>query len=618
MGNSDSIGVTPVTQDAFTYTATRSIFTMSTPEGVGFNVTFLSPIFPNDFKRHSQTATYVEVDVWSQDGSSHDVQVYSDISAEWLSPDPSVVAEWDYGTSDDGKVATHNLRRQTQLLFTEDAPGNGAVAQWGNWLWSTGNDDNMSWQSGADVDVRGQFSSNGKLTDQGDTEFRAIGDRWPVLAFSHDLGDVSSAGASALFTIGLYQHDAIQFEGKDGIVSLPAYWTNFWDSPEAAASEFYQDYAAAADDMAKADQKIHDDAVAASGEDYAAIVTLAYRQAYGGVQLVGTPDEMYVFLKEISSDGNVGTVDVAFPAFPVFLYDNPALVKGLLDPLFENQEAGWYPNKWAEHDIGANYPNATGHNDGGDERMSVEEPGNMLIMMLAYAQRSGDTAYLGRHYEILKQWNQYLIDAALAPVGDDGLSTDDFAGAHDNQTDLALKGIIGIRAMAEIANLTDHADDASSFRSTAESYIAQWQTLGINAAADPPHATLFYGDADSHGLLYNLYADKLLGLGLVPQSVYDMQSDFYRTLGDKYGVPLDSRWSETKLDWEVWSAAYSSKETQDYFFSRIRTWIGETPSNAPLTDLYDVADGDFAHQDDRTITFAYRPVVGGVFALMVL
>jgi hypothetical protein len=48
------------------------------------------------------------------------------------------------------------------------------------------------------------------------------------------------------------------------------------------------------------------------------------------------------------------------------------------------------------------------------------------------------------------------------------------------------------------------------------------------------------------GLLYNLYADRLLGLNLVPQSIYEMQSAFYPTVAQTYGVPLDTRNIVTK------------------------------------------------------------------------
>ena len=43
------------------------------------------------------------------------------------------------------------------------------------------------------------------------------------------------------------------------------------------------------------------------------------------------------------------------------------------------------------------------------------------------------------------------------------------------------------------------------------------------------------------GLLYNLFGDRVVGLNLVPQSVYDMQSAFYPTINEQYGVPLDVR-----------------------------------------------------------------------------
>ena len=50
------------------------------------------------------------------------------------------------------------------------------------------------------------------------------------------------------------------------------------------------------------------------------------------------------------------------------------------------------------------------------------------------------------------------------------------------------------------------------------------------------------------GILYNLFADRELGLNLVPQSVYDMQSAFYPTVEAKYGVPLDTRHDLTKSE----------------------------------------------------------------------
>ena len=242
------------------------------------------------------------------------------------------------------------------------------------------------------------------------------------------------------------------------------------------------------------------------------------------------------------------------------------------------------------HDLGSSYPNATGHPTGNDEAQPLEECGNMLIMTLAYAQKNNDSAYLTQHYNILKQWTQYLIAEALIPANQ--ISTDDFAGSLANQTNLALKGIIGIEAMAVIANSTGNSVDGANYTNIAHSYIDQWQVLGVAADATPPHTTLGYGLNDTHGLLYNLYGDAELGLKLVPQSIYDMQSNFYPTVADTYGVPLDTRHNYTKSDWEMFTAAIAGATTQQLFISDLAKWINETPTNEAMTDLYDAQTGE--------------------------
>jgi hypothetical protein len=74
-------GSTTVTQTAFEYTSTKSIFTMDVGGKVEMNITFMSPITPDDFKRQSLIFSYLNVEVSSLDGNDHDVQVYADISA---------------------------------------------------------------------------------------------------------------------------------------------------------------------------------------------------------------------------------------------------------------------------------------------------------------------------------------------------------------------------------------------------------------------------------------------------------------------------------------------------------------------------------------------------------
>ncbi|KAF2646103.1 glutaminase GtaA [Massarina eburnea CBS 473.64] len=596
--------VEAASQVAFEYTSTKSIFTIEVDDKVSVKVTFLSPLTPEDFKRQSLVSSYLNVEVSSLDGADHNVQLYTDISAEWVSGDNNAVAQWDFGEVDG--ISYHKVWKQNQQLFSEV----NDRAEWGNIYYAT-DADGLTYQSGSDVDVRGAFTSNGKLTNTKDTNFRIIQDNWPVFGYAVDLGTVGSSVKETLFTIGLYQDQAIQFLGANGQTILPSLWASYFSDELAALSFFYQDYSESNSISSALDSKIASDSKNVAGDNYAVLTSLAARQAFGAVQLVGTQDKHYLFLKEISSNGNTQTIDVIYPATPIFYYTNPELVKLLMDPHFENQESGHYPNKWAIHDLGTHYPNATGHADGNDEHMPIEECGNNLIMLLAYAQRSGNTDYLKQHYAILKQWADFLVQDSLYPANQ--LSTDDFAGHLENQTNLALKGMIGIEAMSQIAKLVGQDDDAKNFTDIAHDYITQWQTLGFNAAEG--HASLTYNNASTHGLLYNLYNDKLLKTDLVPQAVYDVQSDFYRSVMETYGVPLDTRnrWY-TKSDWEVFCAAVADTETRDLLLGAIVKWVNDTPIGTPFTDLYQTNDATYP----PGLEFKARPVMGGMFALLIL
>ncbi len=99
------------------------------------------------------------------------------------------------------------------------------------------------------------------------------------------------------------------------------------------------------------------------------------------------------------------------------------------------------------------------------------------------------------------------------------------------------------------------------------------------------------------------------------QSVYDMQSNFYPTVALDYGVPLDTRHTWTKGDWEMYVAAIASVETRDMFISKLARWIDETVTNRAFTDLYEAGTGTFPVGGP---VFVARPVMGGSYALLAL
>lgn len=525
------------------------------------------------------------------------------MATEWASGDRSQKVEWSYGTA--GDTTYHQFARRTQAVFSEQ----GDQAEWGDWYYAASNTDGLTHKSGADTDVRTQFVDSGALDNAADSAYRAINDRYPVFGFSDNIGRVGSSSKSSLFTIFHAQAEAAQFNTGSGLKAVPSYWLEQHSKNEDALTFFHNDFKDIHDKSVELDTNVSKDAERVGGQDYVTILSLAARQAWAATQVAGTSTDSYIFMKEISSNGNMNTVDVIYPSSPLLMYFNPGWLKLLLDPVYIVMENGLWPEEFSIHDIGFHYPNATGHASEETQEMPVEESGNMLILSLAYAQKTGDTAYLTQHYALLRQWTDYLVANTLIPASQQ--STDDFAGALANQTNLALKGIIAIRAMSSIANLTAHPDDVTKYLDTATSYIARWQDLGINRAASPPHTTLSYNDPDSHGLLYNLYADALLNTALVPRSVYEMQSAFYPTIAEEFGVPLDTRHTWGKNDWEIWSAAVASESTRTEMLARLAKWIGETSTNSPVADLYDAVTGGYG-----AVPFKARPVVGGWFALL--
>ena len=44
----------------------------------------------------------------------------------------------------------------------------------------------------------------------------------------------------------------------------------------------------------------------------------------------------------------------------------------------------------------------------------------------------------------------------------------------------------------------------------------------------------------------------------------------------KYGLPLDSRHTYTKSDWEMFIAAISTNETRNLLIDKLALWINET------------------------------------------
>ena len=210
----------------------------------------------------------------------------------------------------------------------------------------------------------------------------------PVFAFAKSFylnassSSSTPSSSSVMFTIAHIQDPVVQFASARGLTFMRPLWASWFSSVESLLAFHYMDYPNAFMLASNYSTQLAKDAYESGAEDYVDIVALTARQAMGATSFSGTPDNPIWFLKEISSNENFQTIDVIFPTFPFFLYTNPRWLAYLLEPILEHTLSGQYPNKYAMHDLGAHFPNATGHHDGQDEYMPVEECGNILIMGL--------------------------------------------------------------------------------------------------------------------------------------------------------------------------------------------------------------------------------------------
>ncbi|HEY0807545.1 MAG TPA: DUF5127 domain-containing protein [Pseudonocardiaceae bacterium] len=602
------LGLATMTQASVQITATRSVYTL-TAGGITVTVTFFSPVDLGNLQRQSVPFGYVTMQAASNDGRSHTVDLHIDVSGEWAHGNVTTPIVW----------SQQRTASTIALTTTPASPGVlqefGDQASWGTFVIAAPAATGLTWQIGQDSVVRGASAGQGVLNNTSDTaQPRAINDRWPVFGLNQNLGTVTAGASSAPFTvsIGHVRTPALSYLGAQ----LNPWWTHYWSAWPAMLDWFTADHDAALVSAMALDQRVHDDASNAvgggtTGEHNAAICALALRQAVGGTELVDRGGRPWAFLKEISSNGNMSTVDVTYPAFPAYLYLSPAYLGLLLTPLLDYAEHGGWPKVFAEHDLGSSYPNATGHNDGKEEDMPVEESANMLIMSAALVQRlaSADaTSFATTHYPMLRQWAEYLVGNALDP----GLQnqTDDFTGFIAHSVNLALKGIVGIGAMSVIAGAAGNAADAKHYLAVARGYVSQWVSMAEDSSGQ--HLKLAYDQAGTWSLKYNGFSDRVLGLNLVPTGVISQEAAWYQSQAGVHGVVLDPRNNYTKADWELWTAAWLADQPaiRATLVEGVYGYAQATPQRVPFSDWYVVAD---ATQKG----FADRPVVGGAFASLV-
>ncbi|KAM5534566.1 hypothetical protein V8D89_011770 [Ganoderma adspersum] len=614
--NSTNVQITP----------TRSIFVMQAGP-MNVTITFLSPIEPDDWVKQSIPFSYVSLEAQSLDGNDYPVQVYSDISAEWVSGDRSSNVQW--STESTAKSSYHKIQLQNPQNDTEIVD----QAQDGTVYYAISTIDapepiflsrpNITWQTGINAATRQQFQANGVLTNADQPGFTSISQHFPVFALAVDLGTIKSTNDTPItWSVGYVRDPSIKYTTvTTATEQRRSYYVTQYADIDDAIDAFTGDYAGAFGRAVALDQKIMS-AAAKISPQYSDIVSLATRQTMAALDItVGTdlgtvtllPGDVKIFMKNLGSGRRVNPVEHIYAAFPMFLYLNASIAGALLQPLLELQ-ASRTDQSPAAQDIGDIYPVVSQPDI--VPQQGVEQSGNMLIMELAHARMSGNGTLLSQYYSTTKQWADYLVNNALQSENQYVmlyLEVNQRIGLMEVfRTN--YDGIIGVRAMAEIAHAVGKDTDATQYGNKASALFNSW--LSRATSSDGSHLLGTYDDQKSWSLMYNLFADKMLGLNFVPQSVIDMQTKYLSSLlenASQWGLPIDSSTGQiANAAWSLFASAFVSDTTvRDNLIRSVYNHANSNQSVGVLPERYSVTSN--AMDNGRA-----SPGLGGLFSHLVL
>ncbi|PWV47737.1 glutaminase domain-containing protein [Chitinophaga sp. S165] len=565
-------------------TATQTTYEF-TAGNIDLQLKFTSPLLLNDLKLVARPVSYITYAVKANDGKKHAVKVFLGASSDIAVYQPSqLVAAKRYDT---GNLSVLKVGTVDQPVLQKGA--DDMRIDWGYFYVAAEKNAGAIQYITKGADAVEAFKKG--VTKSSASEGRSLSLN-TVIPF----GSVGSNKVERFVELAYDEIYAVQYFNNN----LRPWWNATGNETiEGQLISADNEYNSIMQRCSEFDKEVYATALKSGGAEYAHICVLAYRQSIAAHTLVKSPEGETLWLsKENNSGGFINTVDVTYPSAPLYLIYNPELMQGMLTGIFTFSETGKYPHPWAAHDLGT-YPKANGQTYG--EPMPVEESGNMIILCAAITKVQGNTDYAKKHWQTLTTWVDYLTQEGLDPKTQ--LCTDDFAGHLARNANLSVKAIVAIGCYAQMAEQLGEHETAKKYRAIAENMVPKW----IEMADAGDHYALTFDNKNTWSQKYNLIWDKVLDLNLFPQKVYDTETKYYLTRGNKFGIPLDSRKSYTKNDWIVWTASFApEKEQFDALIRPLYIHALETPSRVPLNDFYDSKTGIREN-------FKARSVVGGFY-----
>ena len=603
MGKPAGMDIPAFPQTLLDVTPTRSIYQFDDGH-LNVQLTFMTPALPDDLDVLSRPASYVTWKVHSDDGQPHAVSFCLAVSSLVAVNTPNQPVTWNR-ESIDGLVAMSAGTLAQPLLKRS---GDDTRIDWGHVYLACAQDKSVSSTMGPSDAILNAFAAGTGLPADVASTPTAPADGEPALMLAFDFGAISNDPAERTAVVAYDEVKAIQYFGR----SLQPFWRRNGATPADLLKAAIQDYPSLEKRCDKFDIELCEDMIKAGGFKYAQLAALSYRQALAGCGLAADDNgQPLIFTKENTSNGCIATVDVIFPAAPLFLFMGPTYAKALVQPAMAY---GSNPQHWkydfAPHDLGV-YPQATRQVYGMvppdaknfSNMMPVEESGNLILLCDAIAHVDGNADYASQFWPTLTHWVEYLSKYGLDP--ENQLCTDDFMGHLAHNANLSVKAILAIAAYGDMARMRGDTATADKYMALAKTDVANWLQQ-----RDADHSRNAFDKPGSWSQKYNLVWDQLLGLNVFPHEVSQQEIAWYLKQLKPYGVPLDSRKAITKADWCLWTATMADKQADfEAIVSPIWDYVSQTTTRDPIADSY-------MTDDVKSKGMHARPVIGGLFIKM--
>src|SRR5438034_5557850 len=253
-------------------TPTRSIYDFDDAH-VHVTMTFMTPALPSNLEVLTRPLTYINWDVRTVDGQSHDVSIYQSSSSLLSVTSDTHTVAWSRTTS--GAITALRVGTTTQNLL--QPAGDQVGIDWG-YLYAAAPTSQSAQSAAGSLELITQFAVNGLQSRDDRRPPRQARYDEPVLAFAFSLGAVApNTTVSRHMEIAYDEIDAVDYFGQ----KLLPYWKRNGMTMPQLLQQADADYATLAAQCASFDAQLMADLTTAGGAQFAQLAALSYRQSLG-------------------------------------------------------------------------------------------------------------------------------------------------------------------------------------------------------------------------------------------------------------------------------------------------------------------------------------------------